>query len=204
MNGAMWQVAEPMQIGKLNGITLYVGGAEGVERLAEEFGKQHDMNVEVILNPLHPRARFITPLNVQEMNDALPYVFKANETLQRSLSIETLNKGYLQRNYCIVKRAATLFAFGKFERGIHKTTLEGETGWVLQMAINEGTKTVFVFDVLSKQWYQVKHDKRNIKFVPCRKPYLGFSTNAIVGMQYLSEDTCNEVKNLFTRSLNIV
>lgn len=69
------------------------------------------------------------------------------------------------------------------------------------MAIDEGTKTVFVYDVLSKQWYQVKHDKRDFKFVPCQKPYLGFTTNAIVGSRNMTEDMANEVKDLFTRSL---
>lgn len=139
MLGAIWQEQpmevelpkeeqELMEIGKLNGRTLYVGGAEGVDRLAEDLGKERDMNVEVILNPRHPRARFITPLSEQQMKEAIPYVLKANETLQRNITMETLYDGYLQRNYWIVKRAVTVFAFGKFERRIYKTTLEGGTG----------------------------------------------------------------------------
>ena len=30
---------EPMDVGKLNGRTLYVGGAKGIDELAEEHGK---------------------------------------------------------------------------------------------------------------------------------------------------------------------
>ena len=49
MIGVSWQIEEPMEIGKLNGRSLYVDGAEGIGALAESFGKQHDMQVHVIL-----------------------------------------------------------------------------------------------------------------------------------------------------------
>ena len=48
MIGVSWQIEEPMEIGKLNGRSLYVDGAERIGALAESFGKQHDMQVHVI------------------------------------------------------------------------------------------------------------------------------------------------------------
>ena len=54
MNGVNGQIVdEPMEIGKLNGRILYVGGAEGIDAIAESLGKQHEMRVHVIVNPKH-------------------------------------------------------------------------------------------------------------------------------------------------------
>ena len=121
---------EPMDVGKLNGRTLYVGGAKGIDELAEEHGKQHDMQIHVVLNPQYHRCRFVTPITQQQMDEALPYVYKANEKLRRHLDSTILSYGYLQRNYWSVKSAQTIFAFGEFKnRGFHKTVLQGGTGW---------------------------------------------------------------------------
>ena len=69
MIGVSWQIEEPMEIGKLNRRSLYVDGAEGIGALAESFGKQHDMQVHVILNPQHERARFVTPLSPSQIQE---------------------------------------------------------------------------------------------------------------------------------------
>ena len=116
-----------MDVGKLNGRTLYVGGAKGIDELAEEHGKQHDMEIHKVLNPQHHRSRFVTPITQQQMDEALPYVYKANEKLRRHLDSTILSYGYLQRNYWIVKSAQTIFAFGEFEnRGFDKTVWKEE------------------------------------------------------------------------------
>ena len=100
-----------MSSDKLNGRTLYVGGAKGIDELAEEHGKQHDMQIHVVLNPQYHRSRFVTPITQQQMDEALPYVYKANQKLRRHLESTILSYGYLQRNYWIVKSAQTIFAF---------------------------------------------------------------------------------------------
>ena len=202
---------EPMNVGKLNGRTLYVGGAKGIDELAEEHGKQHDMQIHVVLNPQHHRSRFVTPITQQQMDEALPYVYKANEKLRRHLDSTILSYGYLQRNYWIVKSAQTIFAFGEFEnRGFEKTVLKGGTGWSVQMALDHGNKTVYVYEKNSKQWYTTswhKHRGRNrqwctwTRFVSCRPPYLGMNSNAIVGSRQPTKDMETEVFNLFNRSL---
>ena len=53
MIGISRQIEEPMEIGKLNARTLYVGGTEGIDALAESLGKQHDTQVHVILKRGH-------------------------------------------------------------------------------------------------------------------------------------------------------
>ena len=85
------------------------------------------MQIHVVLNPQHQRSRFVTPITQQQMDEALPHFYKANEKLRRHLDSTILSYGYLQRNYWIVKSAKTLFAFGEFEnRGFDKTVLKGD------------------------------------------------------------------------------
>ncbi|KAJ7321178.1 hypothetical protein OS493_035349 [Desmophyllum pertusum] len=154
MIDASWQIEEPMEIGKLNGRRLYVGGTEGIATIAESLGKQHDMQVHVILNPQHERARLVTPLSLSQMQEGLHHVYKANETLHRNINANVLSSGYLQRNHWIVRDAQTVIAFGAFEnRGFQKTVLRGGTGWSVQMGLDAQTKTVYVYDRSSKQWY---------------------------------------------------
>ena len=103
------------------------------------------MQIHVVLNPQYHRSRFVTPITQQQMDEALPYVYKANEKLRRHLESTILSYGYLQRNYWIVKSAQTIFAFlSIFEnRGFDKTVLKGGTGWSVQMALDHGKKTVY-------------------------------------------------------------
>lgn len=193
MIDASWQIEEPMEIGKLNGRRLYVGGTEGIATIAESLGKQHDMQVHVILNPQHERARLVTPLSLSQMQEGLHHVYKANETLHRNINANVLSSGYLQRNHWIVRDAQTVIAFGAFEnRGFQKTVLQGGTEWSVQMGLDAQTKTVYVYDRSSKQWYTtswIKNKDNNgrwytwCKFIPCRKPYLDFTSTAVVGSQ---------------------
>ena len=85
---------EPTDVGKLNGRTLYVGGAKGIDELAEEHGKQNDMQIHIVLNPQHHRSRFVTPITQQQMDEALLYVYKANEKLRRHFDSTILSYGY--------------------------------------------------------------------------------------------------------------
>ena len=206
-----WQIEEPMEIGKLNGRSLYVDGAEGIGALAESFGKQHDMQVHVILNPQHERARFVTPLSPSQIQEGLHHVYKANETLCRNMDTNVLSSGDLQKIQWIVRDTQTVIAFGAFEnRGFYKSVLQGETGWSVQMALDAQNKTVYVYDESSKQWYTASWIKRKdiggkwytrCKFIPCRKPYLDFISTAVVGSRQPTEDMIHELEDLFQRSL---
>ena len=66
---------EPMDVGKLNGRTLYVGGVKGINELAEEHGKQHDMQIHEVLNPQHQRSRFVTPIKLYVFNAKTVIIF---------------------------------------------------------------------------------------------------------------------------------
>ena len=111
MIGVSWQIEEPMEIGKLNKRSLYVDGAEGIGALAESFGRQHDMQVHVILNPQQERARFVTPLSPSQIQEGLHHVYKANETLCRNMDTNVLSSGDLQKIQWIVQDAQTVITF---------------------------------------------------------------------------------------------
>ena len=95
-----------------------MGGAEGIDAIAESLGKQHDMRVHVIVNPQHERAQFVTPLSPNQMQEGLHHVYKANETLCRNIDTNVSSSGYLQRDYWIVRDAQTIIAFGAFKNRI--------------------------------------------------------------------------------------
>ena len=80
MIGVSWQVEEPMEIGKLNGRGLYVDGAEGIGALAESLGKQHEMQVHVILLTLNRRRHDCDTIISQSIQEGILHVYKANET----------------------------------------------------------------------------------------------------------------------------
>ena len=107
-----------MEIGKLNGRCLYVDGAEGIGALAESLGKQHDMQVHVILNPQHERARFVTPLSPSQIQEGLHHVYKANETLCRNMDTNVLSSGDLQKIQWVIQDAQTVIAFGAFDNRV--------------------------------------------------------------------------------------
>ena len=196
---------------------LYTGGAMGIDTMVEELGKQRGMKVHVMITPNHPRAlscttpgAYISPLNSHEIELALPYVYKANQTLKRNIS-EVLKSGLLQRNYWIIRDADRLFAFGefdKFQANIYYSTLKGGTGWTVQMALDLGNKVVFVYDKNSQQWYQpTYHKDRDLqgqwymynKFIPCKPPNLGMTSNAIVGSREPTQNMIQELTSLFQR-----
>ena len=79
MIGVSWRIEEPMEIGKLNGRSLYVDSTEGIGALAESLGKQHDMQVHVILNPQHERARFVSPLSPSQIQEGLHHVYMQSQ-----------------------------------------------------------------------------------------------------------------------------
>lgn len=201
-------MAEPMDVGTGNGYVLFTGGAKGIDSLAEQQGVHYGMNVCIILSPIQERSRFITPLTIQQLKEAEPYVHKANLTLQRNVQ-GTVYLGLLEHNFWIIKDANYVFAFGEFEPGFQKTTLKGFTGWSMQMTLDHGNKAVYVFDNNSRQWYKPSWEKKCDKnrqwfmqhhFVPCSPPTLGLKS-AILGTRNPSPEVQQEIKKLFERTI---
>ena len=109
---------------------LYTGGCEVVDQTAETIGLQLGFNVHVLVGPHHPRARTITPLSTDVLEQANPFLRGANQTLRRHLNFSQPRPYYielLQRNYHIIQHASHVYAFGELQPD--KKTAKGGTGW---------------------------------------------------------------------------
>ena len=145
---------EVMDIAIADEYTLYTGVCEGVDQTAEEMGLQLGFKVHVMVGPRHPRAQSITPLSIEELEQANPFLRGANQTLRRNLNFSQPPPYYmelLQRNYHIIRQATHVYAFGELQPD--KKTARGGTGWSVQLAL-DANKTVYFYDIPSKTWHE--------------------------------------------------
>ena len=72
---------EEMQLTIGHGHVLYTGGADGTDILAEEMAREYGMQIEVIVPPNHPRAKFTSPASVEVLIQADPAIGAAAHKL---------------------------------------------------------------------------------------------------------------------------
>ena len=133
------------------GFVLCTGGAKGIDQLAEELALQYGVKVEVLIPPGHPRKRTVTPLHPRVLTLANSYLETAARKLKKSLPTQNYVIHLLQRNFEIVRRADTVYAFGILEEDCQR--VRGGTGWTVQLALDLGKK-VYVCDAESEIWFQ--------------------------------------------------
>ena len=142
---------EGIQIEPGSGFVLCTGGAKGIDRLAEELALQYGVKVEVLIPPGHPRKRTVTPLHPRVLTLANSYLEAAATKLKKNLPTQNYTLHLLQRNFEIVRRADTVYAFGILEEDCQR--VRGGTGWTVQLALDLGKK-VYVCDAESEIWFQ--------------------------------------------------
>ena len=133
------------------GFVLCTGGAKGIDQLAEELALQYGVKVEVLIPPGHPRKRTVTPLHPRVLTLANSYLEAAARKLKKNLPTQNYTLHLLQRNFEIVRRADTVYAFGILEDDCQR--VRGGTGWTVQLALDLGKK-VYVCDAESEVWFQ--------------------------------------------------
>ena len=141
---------EGIQIEPGSGFVLCTGGAKGIDELAEELALQYGVKVEVLIPPGHPRKRTVTPLHPRVLTLANSYLEAAATKLKKSLPTQNYVLHLLQRNFEIVRRADTVYAFGILEDDCQR--VRGGTGWTVQLALDLGKK-VYVCDTESESWF---------------------------------------------------
>ena len=132
------------------GFVLCTGGAKGIDQLAEELALQYGVKVEVLIPPGHPRKRTVTPLHPRVLTLANSYLEAAARKLKKNLPTQNYVIHLLQRNFEIVRRADTVYAFGILEEDCKR--VRGGTGWTVQLALDLGKK-VYVCDAESEAWF---------------------------------------------------
>jgi hypothetical protein len=145
--------------------TNHSGGAVGADAYWDKKGRQYG-----ITDHRHYYHGKRTPGGNQPITDrdlqlAMPYVHKANETLRRKGILPYLS--LLGRSFYQVINADEVFAVGKLSYSVSQGVFipQGGTAWAVQMAIDMG-KTVHFFDGDTMYWYTFTPDSLTISQHP--------------------------------------
>ena len=199
MNFKQEEEEEPMQTCVGNGFVLYTGGAKGTDQLAEDLGLHFGVQVEVLIPPGHSRSRTISPVFPRLLALANPHIEEAAEKLDKRVPTEFYILHLIQRNYEIVRRADTVYAFGLLEDDGRR--VQRGTGWSVQLALDQGKKA-FLFDIACQVWFHLVYHYNvmqgsfevGTRFVRLSgKPTL-HQNSAVVGSRILDENTRLESK----------
>ena len=112
-------------------LTIYTGGAKGVDTHVEHLCHKYGHSYVVVIPPCDPRAKSLAPLTQPDLDAAMPIVTRAAFHLGRHV-FYPITLPYLQRNYNVIKPASLVLALGYFDE-LRKHILGG-TGWSVAMA----------------------------------------------------------------------
>ena len=201
---------EGIQVEPGSGFVLCTGGAKGTDQLAEALALQYGLKVEVVIPPRHPRRHTVTPLHPRVLTLANHPLEVAAERLGKRLPTENYVLQLLQRNFEIVRRADTVYAFGILEDDCRR--VQGGTGWTVQLALDLGKK-VFVYDIESEAWFHSVYAHKAVDghldigvhfvHVNARDKPIFHQNSAIVGTRLLDNKTEQEIRDLFHRTFAI-
>ena len=141
--------------------TIITGGALGADSLAKECAKEWGMNVELKLCPHHHLVSDVHPsLTRAQLSRVADKVSIAGYRLGRQPIKNPFVRDLLACNWYIVHDACVLYAYGRFEDDSF-TTVEGGTGWTVQMCVDHNReypdlwKPLFVYDEGRMEWYEL-------------------------------------------------
>ena len=188
------QKIEEHYLGNPNHYTLFSGGASGSDMFWQNLGSKFGVRVKAFSFEGHGRrnnARVV--LSDEQLKQADEYLLKANRTLKRHFpTSKPFVNNLLRRNWYQVKDTNGVFAVGRLSAS--RTTVEGGTGWAVQMAV-DGKKPVYVFDILGSSWQRYDYEKK--KFLCCKTaPRLSLNFTAI-GTRTLPENGKVAIEKIF-------
>ena len=140
-------------------LTIYSGGAKGVDTHVERFCHQYGHHCIIYIPPCDVRARAtrsfpplgtpIPPLTHTELQEVAPYALQASVHLGRQVT-NPMTMQYVCRNFHIIKEATLLLAFGFMDS--MKKHVQGGTGWTVDMAKARNIP-VYLFDLNYDEWF---------------------------------------------------
>ena len=128
-------------------LTIYTGGAKGVDTHVERLCYLYGHSCVVLIPSCHHRAKSLAPLTQPDLDAATPTFSQAAFRLGRHVS-HHITLQYLQRNYYVIKPASLVLALAHFDES--RKHMLGGTGWSVAMAQLLG-KALYVFDVNMEQ-----------------------------------------------------
>ena len=123
-------------------LTIYTGGAKGVDTHVEHVCHEYGHSCVVFIPPCHPRAKSLAPLTQPDLDATMLFVTRAAFQLGRHVS-HPITLQYLRRNYYVIKPASLVLALGYFDK-LRKQVLGG-TVWSVAMT-QLLLKPLYVFD----------------------------------------------------------
>ena len=164
------------------------GGAEVSDSIFAEIGAEYDVPfVHYSFKGHQTRAKgWHQKLRKADLDEAVPKVRKANETLERG-DYDTYRsnvKKLIQRNWFQVKNAKALYAIGNLEKA--NSQVRGGTGWAVQMAVDAGMKDIYVFNLNNKKWHKYNVSSKQFEMLnktpKLKRRFAGIGTS-LRGMQ---------------------
>jgi len=186
-------------------LTIYSGGAKGVDIVVERLCHQHGHDCVVYIPPCDVRARVtrsfpplgtpIQPLSYHELHEAAPYALQASVRLGKTVT-SPITQQYLCRNWHIIKEATLVLAFGNLD--IANIHVQGGTGWTVDMAKAKHLP-IYVFDLAMEEWFWWNgHRFQNLHDLSDTKPPTLQNHTAIVGTRELHSSYLVELQRLFS------
>ena len=174
--------------------TLFSGGAVGSDLFWQKIGAKFGVHLKAFSFERHGgknRARVV--LSQEQLKEADEFLHRANKTLKRHFPTgKSFVNNLLRRNWYQVKDTDKVFAITKIDSS--GSTVQGGTGWAVQMAIDY-KRPVYVFDIAKSVWHQF--DYSNHKFVSYRgTPKLSLNFTGI-GTRSLPEAGKKAIEQVF-------
>lgn len=129
--------------------------------------------------------------SVKDAKEAKKHANKANKTLKRAVS-ETILKDWL-----LVKHSDQIIAITDFD---DNENCKGHSGWVTQMAIDEG-KPVYVYSIEDKHWYTLVSDEDGEHWESTQAPILTKNT-ATVSDNVKSKEAEEAIRQVFENTFD--
>lgn len=181
--------------------TCHSGGCPGADMMWENEGDKYDVTTISYSFRNHiQEGKNQKILTVDELSEGWTHVKVADRTLRKNVG--GLDSPYVRnllcRNWFQVKNASAVFAIGKL---FDKTTVDGGTGWAVQMAI-DSDKPVYVYNQETSpmrpgNWYRwmALHFER-IDYIPILTENF-----AGIGTRNLSEDGQEAIRKIYYASI---
>lgn len=152
------QNQQSMAQSQSNTYTNHSGGALGSDSYWGEIGKKYGVESKHYYRDGSKTPTGNTPVSDSALKEADSHLEKANKTLNRRFptSNEYVNN-LLRRNWQQVKNSDAIFAVSTIA---DNNTVNGGTGWAVQMAI-DNNKPVHVFDLDKGKWYEYNYSTKS-------------------------------------------
>lgn len=195
---------------KLDNITCHSGGAIGADTLWEEIGEEFGVKTRAYS---YKTKSHTTPNKVEisdhDYDEGVNEVNRANRSLGRFGISKYMS--LLARNWAQVKYSKQIFAIGtivpagkKNAKGYYSKskyeTVDGGTGYAVQMAVNN-EKEVYVFDQVLDKWFRWSYN--SLRFVELKDvPKISDQNFAGIGTREIKPNGIKAIRDVYEKTFN--